>query len=133
MAANPQIVRQRPGLPFLLVPSVTISACIVRERIMLDEASLAALAAFPDRLQQCLEAVPPNLLHWAPRPWDEAPSERLTALEQVCHVRDIERDGYQRRFRRLLDEAGPFLESIDGYALARERGYAGDDASAALA
>jgi hypothetical protein len=100
---------------------------------MLDQASLAALAAFPERLRQCLDAVPPNLLHWAPPSWNEVPSERLTALEQVCHLRDIEIDGYQRRFRRLLDEAGPFLESIDGYALARQRGYGGDDANTALA
>jgi hypothetical protein len=32
------------------------------------------------------------------------PSEPLTAIEQVCHVRDIEIDGYHRRFHRALDE-----------------------------
>ena len=61
------------------------------------------------------------------------PSEALTALEQVCHVRDIEVDGYQCRIRRLLTEDNPFLPSIDTEALARDRRYGDDDATAALA
>jgi hypothetical protein len=48
-------------------------------------------------------------------------------------VRDIEREGYLLRFRRLLAEDRPLLASIDGYALVQERGYAHDDAGRALA
>ncbi len=61
------------------------------------------------------------------------PSESLTVLEQLCHVRDIEIDGYQLRFRRLLNEVNPLLAAIDGYALVRQRGYAQADAAEALA
>jgi hypothetical protein len=48
-------------------------------------------------------------------------------------LRDIEIDGYQVRIRRTLEESNPFLESIDGYALARERRYAETDPSQVLA
>ncbi len=100
---------------------------------MLHAGTLAAMAAFPDRLQEFFEAVPAGLLRWAPASWEGVPSESLTALEQVCHVRDIEIEGYQRRFRCLLDETDPLLPAIDGYALVQERNYGQADASEALA
>lgn len=100
---------------------------------MLDEETLAALAAFPDRLERYLAAVPARRMMWAPASWEGIPSETLTPLEQVCHVRDIEREGYLLRFRRLVGEDYPVLASIDGYALVRERDYARDDAGRALA
>jgi hypothetical protein len=99
---------------------------------MFDAETLAALAAFPDRLERCLAAVPAPYLSWAPPSWEGIPSETLTPLEQACHVRDIEREGYLLRFRRLLHEEQPLLASIDGYALVRERDYAHDDAQRAL-
>ena len=95
--------------------------------------TLDALAAFPRQLQAHYAAIPAGYEHWAPPSWDGVPSEPLTALEQVCHVRDIEIDGYQLRFRRTLDEANPTLASIDTEALARERNYGADDAVRALA
>jgi hypothetical protein len=61
------------------------------------------------------------------------PSEALTAIEQLCHVRDIEIDGYQGRIRRALAEANPTLASIDTDALVRERAYAQDDPAHVLA
>jgi len=56
--------------------------------------------------------------------WEGVPSERLNPIEQICHVRDIEIDGYHVRFRRLLEEVEPSLPSVDGYALIVERNYA---------
>jgi len=100
---------------------------------MFDAETLAALAAFPDRLERYLAAVPAQRMGWAPQCWEGIPSETLTPLEQVCHVRDIEREGYLLRFRRLLGEEQPLLASIDGYALLRERDYAHDDPQRALA
>ncbi len=100
---------------------------------MLHQGTLAAMAAFPDRLEQFFEAVPAQLIRWAPASWEGVPSESLTVLEQLCHVRDIEIDGYQLRFRRLLNEVNPLLAAIDGYALVRQRGYAQADAAEALA
>jgi hypothetical protein len=40
--------------------------------------------------------------------------ERLSALEQACHLRDIEIDGYQVRLRRTCQETRPLLVSLDG-------------------
>lgn len=66
------------------------------------------------------------------RRWRPAPTE-FSALEQVCHLRDIEQEGYAVRLRRLLAEDEPTLPDIDGARLARERGYQSQDFAAALA
>ena len=92
-----------------------------------------ALADFPDQLEAHFAAFPPEFIRWAPPSWDGVPSEPLTALEQLCHVRDIEIDGYQRRIRRTLAESTPTLASIDTDALVRERAYARDEPARVLA
>ncbi len=48
------------------------------------------------------------------------PSEAFTAIEQLCHVRDIEIEGYHVRFRRTLQERTTTLASIDSEPLAIE-------------
>ncbi len=98
----------------------------------MNAATLSALSAFPLQLEAHYAAFPAAFTHWAPASWDGVPSEPLTAIEQLCHVRDIEIDGYQLRFRRALSEANPLLASIDTEALARERRYASADAAAVL-
>jgi hypothetical protein len=90
--------------------------------------TLNFLTAFPDQLEAAYAAIPSNLKHWAPSSWDGVPSEALTAIEQVCHVRDIEIDGYHVRFRRTLEESNPTLASLDTEALAVERKYGSADA-----
>ena len=47
-------------------------------------------------------AIPAQFKHWAPASWEGVRSESLTAVEQVCHVRDIEIEGYNVRLRRTL-------------------------------
>jgi hypothetical protein len=96
------------------------------------QATLEALADFPRRLEAHFASVPPELRRWAPPSWHGIPSERLTPVEQVWHVRDIEIDGYCERFRRTLTEAHPLLPDLDGEALARERRYADRDPMQAL-
>lgn len=44
-------------------------------------------------------------------------------VEHVCHLRDIEREGYGARIEKILSEELPALEDLDGAALARERLY----------
>ena len=95
--------------------------------------TLRALADFPDQLEAHFAAFPPEFTRWAPPAWDGVPSEPLTALEQLCHVRDIEIDGYQLRIRRTLAESNPTLASIDTDALVRERAYARDEPAHVLA
>ena len=95
--------------------------------------TLQALAAFPDQLEAHFAAFDPAFTRWAPPSWDGVPSEALTALEQLCHVRDIEIDGYHVRIRRTLAESIPTLASIDTDALVRERAYARDEPARVLA
>ena len=94
--------------------------------------TLRALADFPNQLEAHFAAFPPELQRWAPPSWDGVPSEPLTALEQLCHVRDIEIDGYHVRIRRTLAESIPTLASIDTDALVRERAYARDEPARVL-
>lgn len=98
-----------------------------------DTVTLQALAAFPRQLGAHFALFPMAARHWAPASWAGVPSEPLTAIEQLCHVRDIEIDGYQRRIRRTLGEDDPLLESLDTDQLARDRRYGEDDPTRALA
>jgi hypothetical protein len=99
----------------------------------LNAFTLNALAAFPEQLESHYAAVPPEFKRWKPLSWDGVPSEPFTAIEHVCHVRDIEIDGYHARFQRALNEINPTLVSIDGAALAEERSYATSSADEAFA
>ena len=95
--------------------------------------TLAALEAFPRELEKHYAAFPPEFVHWSPPSWDGVPSEPFTAIEQICHVRDIEIEGYQVRFRRALDESSPLLPSIDSETVAKERDYGREDAAQVFA
>jgi len=90
------------------------------------------LDAFPTQLESLFMAFPREARTWAPSSWDGVPSEPLTAIEQICHVRDIEIDGYQVRFKRTRDEVKPFLPSIDTDALVLQRSYREQDGTAVL-
>jgi hypothetical protein len=76
--------------------------------------------------------VPTRRSNWSPSSWDGIPSESLSAIGQICHVRDIEIDGYQPRIERTLSETNPHLPSLDTYQLAKDRAYAKADAAEAL-
>ncbi len=100
---------------------------------MIDATTLNTLTEFPLRLEAHYAAIPLSFKRWTPPSWDGIPSEPFSALEQVCHVRDIEIDGYHARFALTLHENCPDLPDIDGLALARERAYASTDGASALA
>jgi hypothetical protein len=85
--------------------------------------SLASLSAFPDQLERLYACVPDTHANWRPASWEGIPSETFTAVEQICHIRDIEIEGYHVRLRRLLAEDNPSLVSIDSYQVAKERRY----------
>ena len=93
----------------------------------IDPATLSALERFPDRLAAFHAAIPRAFEHWRPASWAGIPSEPFTPIEQICHVRDVETDGYHVRFRRTLEETNPVLPDLDGEMLARERTYAQQD------
>jgi hypothetical protein len=99
----------------------------------MDQATLSALAAFPQTLEHFYEAIPRDFANWAPPSWDGIPSETFTAIEQICHIRDIELDGYRIRLLRTLAEQNPSLDSVDSYRIAKERAYSTAKASDVLA
>jgi hypothetical protein len=94
--------------------------------------TLESLTAFPRVLEIYFHSVPPHGRHWRPSSWDGIPSERLTVVEQVWHVRDVEIEGYAVRFARTLSETCPDLPDLPGELLALERGYAQADPEKAL-
>jgi len=100
---------------------------------MMNPTTLSALAAFPSQLEAHYAAIPEAFKHWAPPSWEGVPSEAFTAIEQLCHVRDIEIEGYHVRFRRTLQETHPTLASIDSEPLAIARAYGTADAAKVLA
>ncbi|BEP45705.1 DinB family protein [Variovorax sp. V15] len=99
----------------------------------MNPTTLSALAAFPSQLEAHYAAIPFAFRHWTPPSWEGVPSEAFTAIEQLCHVRDIEIEGYHVRFRRTLAESHPTLASIDSEPLAIERNYGAADAAQVLA
>jgi len=44
-------------------------------------------------------------------------------VEHLCHVGDLEREGFGARVRRILAEENPSLPDFDGETIARERDY----------
>lgn len=95
--------------------------------------TLEALAAFPAHLEAHCAAIPDEFRHWVPPAWDGIPCEKLTAFDQICHVRDIEVLGYLPRLRRVLTESNPVLEPLDTYTLRRDRSQTSQTAEAVLA
>jgi hypothetical protein len=58
--------------------------------------------------------------------------EEFSALEQVCHLRELEREGYAARIKKLLTENNPSLPDFDGARIASERDYNSQDFEAAF-
>jgi len=49
--------------------------------------------------------------------------DEFSALENFCHLRDLELEGYTPRISRLLDEDDPLLPDFDGASVAVEGNY----------
>lgn len=99
----------------------------------LPTSTLSALARMPDRIAEAFRLVPAGRRNWEPASWDGIPGERFSPLGQICHVRDIEVEGYHLRIARMLAEVDPALASLDSYELAAERHYETADPEEALA
>ena len=59
-------------------------------------------------------------------------ADEFSALENICHLRDIELEGYTKRILRILQDDMPSLADIDGGRLAIERDYNNQSADEAL-
>ena len=93
---------------------------------------LQELDGMPRQLKLLVQRFCESKLSWKPSDWTGMPSESFSAIEQTCHLRDIEIDGYQERFRKTVNENEPVLHSIDGYRLAEERQYQLQDSEVVL-
>jgi GNAT superfamily N-acetyltransferase len=90
-------------------------------------ALIDTLAKTPDLVAELTLGLSSNDLRW--RPEDDS----FSFVEQACHLRDLEVEGYGVRIRRLLAEDGPALEDFDGARIAAERDYAAQGFAEALA
>jgi hypothetical protein len=81
------------------------------------ESLLAYLEETPATIQQMASGLTDEDRRWKPS------GGEFSVLENVCHLLDIEREGYAVRIKRLLAEDAPVLQDIDGSRLARERDY----------
>ena len=81
------------------------------------ERTALRLQQFPSTLRRTVAGLGDDV-------WRYKRSEaEFSVAENICHLRDIEREGYSVRLRRLLDEEQPLLLDIDGARLARQRDY----------
>jgi hypothetical protein len=75
------------------------------------------LEGMPQRVRQLVHGLGEGERVWKPT------ASEFSATENVCHLRDIEEEGYSVRIKKLIEESEPFLHDLDGGLLARERDY----------
>jgi len=80
----------------------------------------------PRRIKELVSEVRKDALRERPS------AECWSVVEQICHLRDIEQEGYRVRIQRILTESNPSLPDIAGDQLAIERNYVDQDLGLAL-
>ena len=83
--------------------------------------SIERLESMPEFLGAALDAASADDLLYKPSP------EEFSLTEHACHLRDLEREGYLVRVRRMLTEVRPALDGFDGAAVAASRDYPSQD------
>ena len=58
--------------------------------------------------------------------------DEFSVLENICHLRDLELQGYTPRIRRILAESNPALADFDGARVAAESNYNNEQPDFAL-
>ena len=88
---------------------------------MLTATELESLTSFlaetPARVRVLVQNLSEQDARWKPS------AQEFSALEQVCHLNDLEREGYGARIEKLIHEEQPFLPDFDGGRIAAERDY----------
>ncbi len=59
-------------------------------------------------------------------------SDEFSVLENICHLRDLELQGYTPRISRMLAESNPSLADFDGARVAAESSYNNEQPDLAL-
>ncbi|HZS43619.1 MAG TPA: DinB family protein [Blastocatellia bacterium] len=91
------------------------------------EEILSILNATPEQIKEITKDLGRDCLTWKASP------KHFSILENVCHLRDIEREGYTVRIERIVAEETPVLPDINGPQLALERKYNEENLEPALA
>src|SRR5579871_6068308 len=89
-------------------------------------AVLAVLETTPERIKELTSQLDANCLTWKESP------KHFSVLENVCHLRDIEAEGYNVRIERIATEDTPVLPDINGSQLAIDRHYNQDNLNSAI-
>lgn len=84
------------------------------------------LAETPRNVRQLAVDLTDGDWRWKPT------EEEWSVLEHLCHLKDIEQEGYAVRIEKLKHETEPFLADIDGDKLAQTRSYNSQDFDQAL-
>lgn len=84
------------------------------------------LSKTPETIRLLIDSVPDAAIRLKSSEFE------FSILEHVCHLRDIETEGYNSRVKRILDEHRPSLPDLDGNRLALERDYNSQDLKSAL-
>src|SRR5436190_21193552 len=87
---------------------------------------LAALEQTPDKLTACIARLSDAQLR------QRNPAGEFSPVENVCHLRDLEVEGYGVRIKRIIAEDNPSLTDFDGGKIAAERDYNSQDVHVAL-
>lgn len=90
------------------------------------QATLRFLQQTPGKLSKLIEGLSDSQVRRRNSDGD------FSALENVCHLRDLEREGYAVRIDRILNEPNPALPDFDGGRVAAERNYNAEDPATAL-
>ena len=90
-------------------------------------AKLAALAEMPVEFATIAAAIP------AAQRRTGARDGNFSLHQHLCHLRDIEIEGYRARIERMLAEERPALADLNGATLARARDYHRQDLGTAEA
>lgn len=80
----------------------------------------------PAKIERLAEGLDETEARWKPN------ADEFSVVENVCHLRDIEVDGYAARIQKILREDEPFLPDLNGARLAVERRYNEQELAAAL-
>ncbi len=85
------------------------------------------LARTPEAVREAFAGMDAGRLRSKPNP------SLFSPLEDMWHLRDIEREGYLVRIGRMLSENLPVLEDLDGDRMAVERRYNESELAPAIA
>jgi len=95
-----------------------------------NETDFLALLAFLDETPNQLANSTSGLSNAELR-FQNSPDE-FSVLENICHLRDLELQGYTPRIRRILAEPDPALADFDGARVAAESSYNNEQPGLAL-